>query len=67
VSERKIEIQSCSLKFFLDDQNSDHAWIKGGGWKLLNVETVTSGYEPREIVWLTREVEIVPVTVRIIE
>jgi hypothetical protein len=67
VPERKIEIQSCSLKFFLDEQNSDHAWIKGGRWKLLNVETVTSGYETREIVWLTREVEIVPVTVRIIE
>lgn len=63
-----MEIQACDLKFFLDNQNSDHAWIKGGGWKLLNVETIEekSYVTSRQIVWLTRTVEIEPQSIKVI-
>lgn len=67
--ERKIEIQSCDLKTFLDDQNSDHFWIKGGGWKVLNVETILpngDGYGMKRVVWLTRTVEVTLPTVKVV-
>lgn len=65
----EIEVQSCDLDFFLRDQNSDHAWIKRGSWKLLNVETVSGdgGWGTRKVAWLTRTVTKTPATVEVVE
>lgn len=64
LAEIRTEIQSCDLKFYLKEQNSDNAWIKGGGWTLLNVETLGySGlHKDEEVhrVWLTRQVKVTP-------
>lgn len=64
----EIEVQSCDLDFFLREQNSDHAWIKPGKWRLLNVETIAdsgSGHDPRKIAWLIRTINRIPETIEV--
>jgi hypothetical protein len=66
--ECRIEIQSCDLKTFLDDQNSDNFWVKNGEWEILNVETLNpTSYNERTIVWLMRTVEVSPSTYTVVK